>query len=153
MSEAEIHKAHDETNDNRALPSTYYLDELRRREQAQAEAAAYELATESQKLAKQTYRLTVVSAVVAVAAIAVAVIAIFVSIRLAHSGGAHSGGSTAALGPLGGPTPSVSTAERSQPSAPRHRGTGSAQAWMPFTDTRLLFVKAADSARAIPSVT
>jgi hypothetical protein len=76
MSEDELVKAHDETNLNRALPSTYFLDELRRREAARAEAASYNLSEASHKLAKRVLWLTVVNAVFAAVAAIAAVVAL-----------------------------------------------------------------------------
>jgi hypothetical protein len=51
MSEPELIAAHD-AKWNAAEGSTFYLDELRRREARRAEDASYELATQSQNLAK-----------------------------------------------------------------------------------------------------
>jgi hypothetical protein len=89
MTDEEIVKAHDDVNSGRALPSTYFIDELRRREAERAEAASYKLATESQNLAKRMYSLALANMVVAVVAVAVvvAVAAIIVGIVQANSSG------------------------------------------------------------------
>lgn len=76
MTEAELIKAHDETTFNRALPATYYLDELRRREAERAEAASYKLASASHDLAKSVYRLTIINTVLAGLAAIVAIAAL-----------------------------------------------------------------------------
>jgi hypothetical protein len=76
MTEAELIKAHDETTSNRALPATYYLDELRRREAEHAEAAAYKLASASHDLAS-VYSLTIINTALAGLAAVVAIAAQF----------------------------------------------------------------------------
>ena len=78
MTEEELIRAHDDTNQNRAVSSSYYLDELRRREAQRAEAASYNLATESHNLAKSVFRLTVFNTVFAGFAAIVAIVALFV---------------------------------------------------------------------------
>jgi len=77
MTEDELIEAHDKETFNRALPATYYLDELRRREAERAEAASYKLAAESHALAKAVYRLTIVNTVFAGLAAVVAIAALF----------------------------------------------------------------------------
>lgn len=77
MSEPELVAAHD-AKWNAAEGSTFYLDELRRREAERAEAASYALANESHNLAQRTYWLAVASFVVAGVAAAAAVAAILV---------------------------------------------------------------------------
>ena len=57
--------------------SAFYLDELRRRKAKRAEDASYELATQSQNLAKSVYWLTIVNAVFAGLAAVVAIVALF----------------------------------------------------------------------------
>ena len=76
MTEAALIKAHDETTFNRAVPATYYLDELRRREAEHAEAAAYKLASASHDLAKSVYRLTIINTALAGLAAVVAIAAL-----------------------------------------------------------------------------
>jgi hypothetical protein len=76
MSEPELIAAHD-AKWNAAEGSTFYLDELRRREAKRAEDASYELATQSQNLAKRVYWLTIVNAVFAGLAAVVAIVALF----------------------------------------------------------------------------
>ena len=56
MSEEQVIAAHDEF-DNRGVSSSFYFDELRRREAVRAEAAAYELARSSHELATRAYEL------------------------------------------------------------------------------------------------
>lgn len=85
MSDEDIVRAHDETTSNMGTSSSFFLDELRRRDAVRAEAASYALATESHNLARRTYWLAVASFLVAGVAAAAAVAAIFVSIALAHS--------------------------------------------------------------------
>lgn len=77
MTEEELIAAHDNINSNRALPSSYFLDELRRREAERAELASYKLAAESHNLARRVFWLTVVSTVFAGFATIVAIIALF----------------------------------------------------------------------------
>jgi hypothetical protein len=77
MSDEEVIREHD-AQDNRGVDSSFYLDELRRREAVRAEAASYALATESHNLARRTYWLAVASFVIAGVAAAAAVAAIIV---------------------------------------------------------------------------
>jgi hypothetical protein len=58
------------------ISSSFYLDELRRRDAERAEAASYKLATESHNLAQRVYWLTIVNGVFAAVAAIAAVIAI-----------------------------------------------------------------------------
>ena len=76
MSEPELIAAH-AAKWNVAEGSAFYLDELRRREAKRAEDASYELATQSQNLAKSVYWLTIVNAVFAGLAAVVAIVALF----------------------------------------------------------------------------
>lgn len=76
MTEEELIKAHDDINSNRTLPSSYFLDELRRREAKRAEDASYKLATESNNLARRVLWLTVANTVFAAAAAVVAIMAL-----------------------------------------------------------------------------
>jgi hypothetical protein len=85
MTDEEIIRVHDETMQNTGVNSSFYLDELRRRDAVRAEAASQELATQSHNLAKRTYLLAMASFVVAAVAAAAAVAAIWVSIAQAHS--------------------------------------------------------------------
>jgi hypothetical protein len=78
MTDDEVIKAHDDTTSGMGVSSSFYLDELRRRDAVRAEAASYKLATESQKLAERVMWLTIVNAVFAALAVAVAIVALFV---------------------------------------------------------------------------
>lgn len=75
MSDDEVIREHD-AQDNRGVSSTFYLDELRRREAVRAEAASYNLAAESHNLARRAYWLALASFIVAGVAAAAAVAAI-----------------------------------------------------------------------------
>jgi hypothetical protein len=77
MSDEQVIAAHDALG-GRDVSSSFYLDELRRREAARAETASYTLAAESHNLARRTYWLALASFVVAGVAAAAAVAAIIV---------------------------------------------------------------------------
>lgn len=78
MSDEEVIREHDAQGNNKGVSSSFYLDELRRREAERAEAASYALAAESHNLARRAYWLAVASFVVAGVAAAAAVAAIIV---------------------------------------------------------------------------
>lgn len=80
MTDDEIVKAHDETTQNMGTSSSFFLDELRRREAVRAEAASYNLAEASHKLSKRVLWLTVVNAVFAAVAAIAAVVAIVIAV-------------------------------------------------------------------------
>jgi hypothetical protein len=69
MSEDDIVRAHDETTSRMATSSSFYLDELRRRDAQRVEAASY-------TLARRAYLLAWVNGVNAAVAAAAAVIAL-----------------------------------------------------------------------------
>jgi hypothetical protein len=87
MSDDEIIRAHDDTTSTMGTGSTFFLDELRRRDAVRAEEASYTLAAESHALARRVYWLTVASFVVATVAAIAAVASIWVAIALAPAGG------------------------------------------------------------------
>jgi hypothetical protein len=74
MSDDDVIREHDTQTQGMATSSSFYLDELRRRDAAKAEAASYKLAVESQNLATRAYRFTVANFVLAGVAVAVAVV-------------------------------------------------------------------------------
>jgi hypothetical protein len=61
MSDEEVIREHDAQGNNKGVSSSFYLDELRRREAERAEAASYALAAESHNLARRAYWLAVAS--------------------------------------------------------------------------------------------
>lgn len=90
MSEDDVIRAHNsEIGGNRGVNASFYLNELRRREAARAEAAAYELARSShelasraQELASRTYWLSIAATTFA----ALSTIAAIIGLGLAVGG-------------------------------------------------------------------
>jgi hypothetical protein len=70
-----------------ATGSTFFIDELRRRDAVRAEEASYALAAASHALARRVYWLTVAGFVVATVAAIAAVASMWVAIALAPAGG------------------------------------------------------------------
>lgn len=83
MSDEDIIREHDGSASQMGTGTSFYLDELRRRDAVSAEKASYALAAASQNLARRTFWLTVASFVVATVAAVAAVASIWIAIALA----------------------------------------------------------------------